>query len=74
MKLLTLFFALVLSISSWGQIDQLNLKNALVVGQMDKSEDRFSVEINITECIETRQQCRIVDDGFYQSSSSFERI
>ena len=51
MKLLTLFFALVLSISSWGQIDQLNLKNALVVGQMDKSEDRFSVEINITELL-----------------------
>ncbi|MCF8414693.1 MAG: hypothetical protein K9G40_00515 [Crocinitomicaceae bacterium] len=51
MKLLTLFFALVLSISSWGQIEQLNLKNALVVGQMDKSEDRFSVEINITELL-----------------------
>jgi hypothetical protein len=51
MKLFTLFFALVLSISSWGQIDQLDLKNALVVGQMDKPEDRFSVEINITELL-----------------------
>jgi hypothetical protein len=51
MKLFTLFFALVVSISSWGQLDQLDLKNALVVGQMDKSEDRFSVEINITELL-----------------------
>ena len=51
MKLFTLFFALVVSISSWGQLDQLDLKNALVVGQMDKPEDRFSVEINITELL-----------------------
>ena len=51
MKLFTFFFALVLSISSWGQLDQLDLKNALVVGQMDKPEDRFSVEINITELL-----------------------
>jgi hypothetical protein len=51
MKLFTLFFALILSISSWGQLDQLDLKNALVVGQMDKPEDRFSVEINITELL-----------------------
>lgn len=51
MKLFTLFFALVLSIVSWGQLDQLDLKNALVVGQMDKPEDRFSVEINITELL-----------------------
>lgn len=42
---------MVLSISSWGQLELLDLKNALVVGQMDKPEDRFSVEINITELL-----------------------
>lgn len=31
------------------QVDNLNLKNALVVGLLDKSEDRYTVEINLSE-------------------------
>lgn len=34
-----------------GQTDSINLKNALVVGQLDKSEDRYSLEINLTELL-----------------------
>jgi hypothetical protein len=33
------------------QTNQLHLKNALVVGQLDKSEDRFTMEINFTEML-----------------------
>ncbi len=33
---------------------KLNLTNALVIGQMDKTEDRYSLEINATELLNSR--------------------
>jgi hypothetical protein len=33
------------------QLSDLHLKNALVVGQLDKPEDRYTVEINLTELL-----------------------
>lgn len=30
---------------------QLSLKEALVIGQIDKSEDRFTIEVNVTELL-----------------------
>jgi hypothetical protein len=33
------------------QKESIQLKNALVVGQLDKAEDRYSVEINLTELL-----------------------
>lgn len=35
--------------SVFGQLPTLQLKNVLVIGQLDQEEDRFSVEINLTE-------------------------
>lgn len=32
----------------------LNLRNAVIIGQMDKPEDRYSVEINMTELFNSR--------------------
>ncbi len=45
-----LFIAfLILSTTNFAQIKGLQLKNALIIGQMDKPEDRYSLEINVTE-------------------------
>lgn len=49
MKKVIILLFLTLSSGLFAQLDQLNLQNALVIGQLDKPEDRFSVEINITE-------------------------
>jgi hypothetical protein len=35
------------------QVEGLNLKNALVVAQLDQEDDRFSIEINLTELLTT---------------------
>lgn len=44
-------FIATLFLCSFGfsQTKNLNLKNVLVVGQLDKPEDRFTLEINLTE-------------------------
>ena len=43
-------FLLILTLVLSGALQaQFNLNNALVIGQLDKPEDRFAVEINITE-------------------------
>ncbi len=44
-----LFLFVFLSISIFSQTKDLHLKNALVIGQLDKSDDRYSVEIAVTE-------------------------
>jgi hypothetical protein len=44
-----LLVILTLSTLSIAQLDQIKLKNALVIGLLDKSEDRYTVEINISE-------------------------
>lgn len=36
---------------SFAQTEDLNLKNALVVAQLDKSDDRYSIEIALTEVL-----------------------
>lgn len=48
------FLAIIFVVSSAGyfaQLTDLHLKNALVVGQLDKPEDRYTVEINLTEML-----------------------
>ncbi len=48
------FLAIIFVLSSAGyfaQLTDLHLKNALVVGQLDKPEDRYTVEINLTEML-----------------------
>lgn len=42
-----IFFGLGL----FAQLSELHLKNALVVGQLDKPEDRYTIEINMTEIL-----------------------
>ncbi len=42
---------LFISINGIAQTNNLNLKNVVVVGQLDKSEDRFTMEINLTEML-----------------------
>src|SRR5574343_97488 len=51
MKNLTLFLLLFLAINVQAQKESIQLKNALVIGQLDKEEDRYSVEINLTELL-----------------------
>lgn len=46
--LITLFFLAPLT---HAQKESLNLKNALVIGQFDKPEDRYSMEINFTDLL-----------------------
>jgi hypothetical protein len=46
MKKILSFLVLLISVSAGAQYQ---LNNALVIGQLDKPEDRFSVEINVTE-------------------------
>ena len=43
------FFVLVSQNKIHSQTTMLRLKNVLVIGQLDKPEDRYSMEINVTE-------------------------
>lgn len=45
-----LFFA---SCCTYAQVENLKLNNALVIAQLDQEEDRFSIEINLTELLST---------------------
>lgn len=51
MKKFIIFLSLFLSTISFGQLENLNLTNCLVIGQMDKPEDRYSIEVNLTEML-----------------------
>lgn len=51
MKNLTLILLLFVAVNVQAQKESIQLKNALVVGQLDKAEDRYSVEINLTELL-----------------------
>lgn len=51
MKNTLLIFSLFISLSGQSQTDEIHLKNALVIGQMDKEEDRYSLEVNLTELL-----------------------
>lgn len=51
MKIFLAIISIVLLFSGYAQLSELNLNNALVVGQLDKPEDRFSVEINVSELL-----------------------
>ena len=48
-----IFLVVLLSCSTLlnAQTKDLHLKNALVIGQLDKSEDRYSIEIALTEIL-----------------------
>lgn len=47
---LTILFV-VSTAGYFAQLSELHLTNALVVGQLDKPEDRYTVEINLTEML-----------------------
>lgn len=51
MKHLTVIFVLFLSVIAFGQKETFHLTNALVVGQLDKEEDRYAIEVNLTELL-----------------------
>lgn len=48
-----IYFALlfVVSFTSIGFSQSLKLKNAVVIGQFDKSEDRYAIEVSLTELL-----------------------
>lgn len=52
-KYLVVFSMILLTTTVIGQKD-LNLTNALIIGQMDNQEDRYSIEINMTEMMTSR--------------------
>jgi hypothetical protein len=51
MKNYSLSLLVLFSIIISAQAQDLKLKNALVIGQLDKQEDRYSLEINLTEML-----------------------
>ena len=51
MKKYALILLLFISNLAFGQTKNLHLTNALVIGQMDKEEDRYALEINLTELL-----------------------
>ena len=46
-----ILISILVSFNVSAQIKDLNLKNGLVIGQLDRSEDRYSVEIALTEIL-----------------------
>jgi hypothetical protein len=53
-KYIYLFVLFATVNSSVAQKVNLNLKNAVVIGQLDNTEDRYSLEINLTELLTSR--------------------
>jgi hypothetical protein len=53
MKQLILGLFLCFSLQLAAQVENLHLKNALVIAQLDQEDDRFSLEINLTELLST---------------------
>ncbi|MEY3236524.1 MAG: hypothetical protein RI883_625 [Bacteroidota bacterium] len=51
MKKFALILFLFVSTIGFGQTKNLHLTNALVIGQMDKEEDRYALEVNLTELL-----------------------
>jgi len=51
MKNVALTILLLFALNTQAQKETIQLKNALVIGQLDKEEDRYSVEINLTELL-----------------------
>ncbi len=51
MRFILFIFAVFAFNFSFSQTKGLKLRNAMVVGQLDKSEDRFTMEINFTELL-----------------------
>lgn len=51
MKNILFILFTIVSILSFAQKSEINLKNALVVGQMDKADDRYTVEAVLTELL-----------------------
>ena len=51
LKLVMLITFVWCSLLSLSQTDKIHLTNAMVVGQMDKAEDRYTLEINLTELL-----------------------
>jgi hypothetical protein len=51
MKNLLLGILFITNYTVFAQVENLKLKNALVIAQLDQEEDRFSIEINLTELL-----------------------
>lgn len=51
MKIIALIISVVVTTGAFAQIKNLGLKNALVIGQLDKPEDRYSLESLFTEIL-----------------------
>lgn len=51
---LTFLFIVITSITFAQVTNNVKLRNAIVIGQLDKSEDRFTAEINLTEMLAER--------------------
>ena len=51
MKKILITACLMVATQAMSQTEKLNIKNALVVGQLDKGEDRYTLEVNLTELL-----------------------
>jgi hypothetical protein len=77
-----LIFFLFIGIKSIAQLSDLQLTNALVVGQLNKPEDRYTIEINLTEmlsdagikAVPSLNMTRQGSDASILSSDSIQRL
>ena len=72
----------LLATQALSQLENLHLKNALVVGQLDKEEDRYTIEVNLTEiltqqgikAIPSLNIMRLGSDAVLLSTDSIQQI
>lgn len=80
-NLLLLLFVIVHAAIS-AQLSGLHLQNALVVGQLDKPEDRYTIEINLTEmltdagikAVPSLNMMKLGSDASVLTSDSIQRL
>ena len=51
MKIILFVFCILQSVSLFSQKGEFSLKNALIVGQLEKADDRYTIEIALTEIL-----------------------
>ncbi|MFT7344781.1 MAG: hypothetical protein ACI9XP_001369 [Lentimonas sp.] len=74
MKTTILLILLTLSTTVYSQKEKLNLTNALVIGMLDKQDERFSLEVSITEFLAERGINAVPSINVLKQGSDLEEL
>ncbi|MFT5580842.1 MAG: hypothetical protein ACI9G9_000080, partial [Psychromonas sp.] len=74
MKTTILLTLLTLSTTVYSQKEKLNLTNALVIGMLDKQDERFSLEVSITEFLAERGINAVPSINVLKQGSDLEEL